>query len=43
MAQLDFDGLQSERLYDGFYVYGRSKLASVLFTYELARRPEAPA
>ena len=38
MAQLDFDDLQSERLYDGFYVYGRSKLANVLFTYELARR-----
>ena len=40
MAQLDFDDLQSERLYDGFYVYGRSKLANVLFTYELARRLE---
>ena len=39
-AQLDFDDLQSERLYDGFYVYGRSKLANVLFTYELARRLE---
>lgn len=39
-AQLDFDDLQSERLYDGFYVYARSKLANVLFTYELARRLE---
>jgi NAD(P)-dependent dehydrogenase (short-subunit alcohol dehydrogenase family) len=39
-AQIDFDDLQSERLYDGFYVYGRSKLANVLFTYELARRLE---
>ncbi len=37
-AQLDFADLQSERLYDGFYVYCRSKLANVLFTYELARR-----
>jgi NAD(P)-dependent dehydrogenase (short-subunit alcohol dehydrogenase family) len=37
-AQLDFEDLQSERLYDGFYVYCRSKLANVLFTYELARR-----
>ena len=37
-AAIDFDDLQSERLYDGFYVYGRSKLANVLFTYELARR-----
>jgi NAD(P)-dependent dehydrogenase (short-subunit alcohol dehydrogenase family) len=39
-AQLDFDDLQSERLYDGFSVYARSKLANVLFTYELARRLE---
>jgi NAD(P)-dependent dehydrogenase (short-subunit alcohol dehydrogenase family) len=39
-ARIDFDDLQSERLYDGFYVYGRSKLANVLFTYELARRLE---
>ncbi|MDQ3722717.1 MAG: SDR family oxidoreductase [Actinomycetota bacterium] len=39
-ARLDFDDLQSERLYDGLYVYGRSKLANVLFTYELARRLE---
>jgi NAD(P)-dependent dehydrogenase (short-subunit alcohol dehydrogenase family) len=40
MARLDFADLQSKRLYDGFYVYGRSKLANVLFTYELARRLE---
>jgi NAD(P)-dependent dehydrogenase (short-subunit alcohol dehydrogenase family) len=40
MARLDFDDLQSERLYDGFSVYCRSKLANVLFTYELARRLE---
>ncbi len=39
-AQLDFADLQSQRLYDGFYVYCRSKLANVLFTYELARRLE---
>lgn len=39
-AQLDFEDLMSERLYDGLYVYGRSKLANVLFTYELARRLE---
>ncbi len=39
-ARLDFDDLQSERLYDGLYVYSRSKLANVLFTYELARRLE---
>jgi NAD(P)-dependent dehydrogenase (short-subunit alcohol dehydrogenase family) len=39
-ARIDFDDLQSERLYDGFSVYARSKLANVLFTYELARRLE---
>ncbi len=37
---LDFEDLQSERFYDGFGVYCRSKLANVLFTYELARRLE---
>jgi retinol dehydrogenase-12 len=35
---LDFDDLQSERAYSGFRAYGRSKLANVLFTRELARR-----
>ena len=35
---MDFDDLQSERFYDGFAVYCRSKLANVMFTYELARR-----
>jgi retinol dehydrogenase-12 len=35
---LDFDDLQSTRDYRGFRVYGRSKLANVIFTYELARR-----
>ncbi|CAN5284726.1 SDR family oxidoreductase [soil metagenome] len=35
---LDFDDLQSVRFYDGWSVYARSKLANVLFTYELARR-----
>ena len=37
---LDFDDLQSERRYIPFRVYGRSKLANILFTYELARRLE---
>ena len=36
--KLDFDDLQSERGYRGFTVYGRSKLANILFTRELARR-----
>ena len=38
--QLDFADLQSERAYSGFTVYGRSKLANILFTRELARRLE---
>ena len=49
-ARLDFDDLQSVRAYHGslvewlryggpgFKVYGRSKLANILFTRELARR-----
>src|SRR5207244_649792 len=36
-AKLDFSDLQSERSY-GFGVYGRSKLANILFTRELSRR-----
>jgi NAD(P)-dependent dehydrogenase (short-subunit alcohol dehydrogenase family) len=35
---LDFGDLQSEREYRGFTAYGRSKLANILFTRELARR-----
>ena len=35
---MDFDDLQSRRGYKGLQVYGRSKLANVLFTDELARR-----
>lgn len=37
-AKLDFDDLQSAKGYAGFAVYGRSKLANILFTRELARR-----
>jgi NAD(P)-dependent dehydrogenase (short-subunit alcohol dehydrogenase family) len=37
-ASLDFDDLQSASGYSGFKVYGRSKLANILFTRELARR-----
>lgn len=40
MAAMDFDDLMAERKYSAFTVYGRSKLANVLFTYELARRLE---
>lgn len=37
-AQLDFDDLQGERRYDGTRAYSQTKLANILFTYELARR-----
>jgi NAD(P)-dependent dehydrogenase (short-subunit alcohol dehydrogenase family) len=37
-AGIDFNDLQAERAYDPKDVYSRSKLANVLFTYELARR-----
>lgn len=39
-AALDFGDLQSTRDYSGFRVYGRTKLANVLFTRALARRLE---
>ncbi|WP_158603034.1 SDR family NAD(P)-dependent oxidoreductase [Jiangella rhizosphaerae] len=35
---VDFDDLQSARRYDPFLVYSRTKLANLLFTYELHRR-----
>ncbi len=37
-ATIDFDDLQSERRYRRNSVYGRSKLANLLFTHELQRR-----
>ena len=39
-AHLDFDDLQSQNGYGGYKAYGRSKLANLLFTYELARKLE---
>lgn len=38
MVQIDFDNLNSERDYDPFVAYSRSKLANLLFSYELQRR-----
>ncbi|MDR3512350.1 MAG: SDR family oxidoreductase [Caulobacteraceae bacterium] len=37
-AKLDFDDLQMTKGFSGFAAYGRSKLANILFTRELARR-----
>jgi NAD(P)-dependent dehydrogenase (short-subunit alcohol dehydrogenase family) len=37
-ASLDFDDLQNERRYEPNRAYAQSKLANILFTYELARR-----
>jgi retinol dehydrogenase-14 len=40
-ARIDFEDLQLEHGYRPFRAYAGSKLANVLFTYELARRLEA--
>lgn len=37
-ATMDFDDLEGRRRYRGWTAYGRSKLANLLFTYELARK-----
>ena len=37
-AQIHFDDLQWERSYDRVAAYGQSKLANLMFTYELQRR-----
>ena len=39
-AKLDFDDLQHRSRYWGWRAYARSKLANILFSYELARRLE---
>jgi retinol dehydrogenase-14 len=41
MGRIDFDDLQGESSYSGARAYNQSKLANVLFTYELARRLQA--
>ncbi|MGP1674075.1 MAG: SDR family NAD(P)-dependent oxidoreductase [Candidatus Limnocylindrales bacterium] len=40
MGRIDFDDLMGERKYSGQDAYNQSKLANVMFTYELARRLE---
>lgn len=40
VGKFDFDDYQRRQRYSGFQVYGESKMANVLFTYELARRLE---
>jgi retinol dehydrogenase-14 len=37
-GRIDFDDLQAERNYSGQRAYSQSKLANVMFTYELGRR-----
>ncbi len=39
--RIDFDDLQGERSYSGARAYSQSKLANLLFSYELARRLQA--
>ena len=39
-ARMNFSDLQGERRYGGWRTYSQSKLANLLFTYELARRLE---
>ncbi len=39
-AKIDFEDIQGEKHYSSFKAYGQSKLANVLFTYELAKRLE---
>jgi len=43
LGRIDFDDLQGKRDYSGETAYNQSKLASVMFTYELARRLEGTA
>ena len=38
LGTIDFEDLQADRRYSGQHAYNQSKLASVMFTYELSRR-----
>jgi len=39
-AEMNFEDLQASKAYDLMNAYGQSKLANILFTYELAKRLE---
>ena len=41
LGRINFDDLQGDASYSGSHAYNQSKLANVLFTYELARRLSA--
>jgi NAD(P)-dependent dehydrogenase (short-subunit alcohol dehydrogenase family) len=43
LGRIDFDDLQGAQSYSGSRAYNQSKLANVLFTYELARRLQGTA
>jgi len=36
-TEIDFEDLQGEKRYSGYHAYSQSKLANVLFTYQLAK------
>src|SRR5258705_9621525 len=40
-GKIDFNNLQAERSYEGWAAYQQSKLANLLFTFELQRRSDA--
>jgi NAD(P)-dependent dehydrogenase (short-subunit alcohol dehydrogenase family) len=39
-SEMDFEDLQGEKKYSGYHAYSQSKLANVLFTYQLAKQLE---
>jgi NAD(P)-dependent dehydrogenase (short-subunit alcohol dehydrogenase family) len=41
IGRIDFEDLQGERSYSGSRAYNQSKLANLLFTYQLARKLQA--
>ncbi len=41
MGRIDFDDLQGERSYNNWRAYGQSKLANLMFCFELQRRASA--